>query len=135
MSRSQWTDKSASPPVLKETSLADPLPVRVVGGGGGGSGGPTADLNPDTAPSTSVALTTGASVVMAANNSRYGVSVSNPTAAICYLLTAASGTPSASLHQAAVPPGGYWECPFGYTGAIRGALSTGSGSVLVTEFT
>ena len=98
--------------------------------------GQSVDAKPATATLTSVDSATGATPLLAANTARKGVSILNTDANALYILLAASGTPSATNLNYSVPTNGYYEVPFGYTGAIRGAWAAdGTGAAKVTEFT
>ncbi len=104
-------------------------------------------VNPDGTPSgyptsstatlTAVASATAATPLLAANTARKGASIYNTDGNALYILLAAAGTPSATNANYVIPATtGYWEVPFGYTGAIRGAWAVdGTGSAYVTEFT
>jgi hypothetical protein len=88
---------------------------------------PTVTQVGDAAASTSL---------LAANANRLGASICNISTSAVYIL-AGSGTASASNFTVFLAAnGGYWEVPFGYTGAIKGIWVTDAGgSALVTEYT
>lgn len=67
------------------------------------------------------------------NSSRKGLAIHNPLSATLYIDSA--NTVSSTDYLVAVPPNGYYEAPYSYTGSLYGILSTGgTGSVLVREF-
>lgn len=72
--------------------------------------------------------------ILAANPSRYGVSITNTDANTLYILCG-SGTASDSFHTAPIQTGGVYEVPFSYTGDIVGAWAAdGAGVAIITEF-
>lgn len=101
-----------------------------------GTGQPV-DAKPGTATLSSVASQTGAIALLAANTARKGASILNTDGNALWVLLASSGTPSATnANYIVAATTGYWEVPFGYTGAIRGAWAAdGTGAALVTEYT
>lgn len=84
---------------------------------------------PSTGVTTSVNTTGSSSVILAANANRKGATVFSVSGTILVNL---GGTASASLFTARLVTNGYFEVPFGYTGAIS---AIGSGTVSVTELT
>ncbi len=120
-----WLDAAG----VKQSSI-----VVVATGPAGAAIGP---VTSSTATLSAVASTTSAVALLAANTSRKGAAIYNTDGNALYILLAASGTPSATNASYVIPATtGYWEVPFGYTGAIRGAWAVdGTGSAYVTEFT
>lgn len=92
-----------------------------------------------TATVTSVASAATSTSIIAANTARKGLSVSNTDANILYLLLG-GGTASATNFTVAISGAtataiGYFEAPYGFTGAITGIWAVdGAGSALVTEY-
>jgi hypothetical protein len=87
-----------------------------------------------TATQTSVAGATSSTSLLASNAARLGATVYNDSTAILYLLLG-SGTASTSAYSVQVGAGGYYEVPFGYTGAIKGIWSAAAGTARLTELT
>lgn len=86
-----------------------------------------------TAASSTVNSATTSQAILVANTSRKGATVWNASTATLYLdLDAAAST---SDYAAKLDPGGYYEVPYGFTGAISGIWSAANGSALVREFT
>jgi hypothetical protein len=83
-----------------------------------------------TSPGT---LTTTTAVVLAANTARRGATVYVESGATLYLALGTTASLTAYTVQIAV--GGYYEVPFGYTGALWGITSVGTAVVRVTELT
>lgn len=85
------------------------------------------------AASTTVASSTTSVSLLAINTSRKGATVWNASTATLYLdLDAAA---SLTDYAARLDPGGYYEVPYGFTGAIAGIWSAVNGNALVREFT
>lgn len=74
-------------------------------------------------------------IILRLNNTRSAASLYNDSAAILYLLLSDRGAASTTNYSLQVPPNGYYEVPFGYTGQIRGVWSSTTGTLRVTEFT
>lgn len=89
---------------------------------------------------TSVNSAATSTTIIAANRNRSGVSISNTDANILYLKLG-GGPASATDFTVAIPGAtataiGYYEVPYGFTGAITGVWAVdGTGAALVTEFT
>lgn len=82
---------------------------------------------------TNVALTTAASTVLSSNTSRLGATIYNdggPSVFLCL----GSGASSINF-SVKMPPAGYYELPFSYTGIITAATETSTTTLRVTEFT
>lgn len=91
--------------------------------------------NPTTGTQTTVASQTGTISLLASNTNRKGATIANTDANALYVLLG-TGTASATNFTATVAPNGYYEVPYGYTGAIQGAWAAdGAGSALITELT
>lgn len=105
-------------------------------GGGGGSPAPaTGDGACNTGTTTSVASTTSATTILAANTARYGATVANDDANALYLLLG-DGTVSATVYTVKLYTDDIFVVPYGFTGILTGLWAAdGSGSARVTEFT
>lgn len=86
----------------------------------------TASLTTQAASATSV-------TVLASNAARLGATVLNDGNADLYLKFGA--TASTTDFTVKIPPNGYYEVPFGYTGILDGIWSAASGTARVTELT
>lgn len=94
----------------------------------------TLATKPSTGTLSSVANSATSVTVLAANASRKGATIYNDdTAAVLKIKFGA--TASATSFVYAIPAGGYFEVPFGYTGIIDGIASVATGSARVTELT
>jgi hypothetical protein len=102
---------------------------------------PTMPINNPSAPnypvSTSAASTTVAAsitsvAVLASNATRKGASIWNASTATLYLDLDAVAT--VTDYAARLDPNGYYEVPYGYTGAIAGIWTAANGNALVREF-
>ncbi|WP_024275956.1 hypothetical protein [Hyphomicrobium sp. 802] len=82
---------------------------------------------------TSVAAATANRQILAANAARVGSMIMNESTATLYLALATAASLTAYTVQ--IPPGGYYETPFGYQGAIYGIWSAANGYARVTELT
>lgn len=89
---------------------------------------------PSTATQTSVAAATSSTALLSANAARLGATVYNDSTAILYVLLG-SGTASTSAYTVQVAAGGYYEVPYGYTGAIKGIWASATGNARLTELT
>ncbi len=85
-----------------------------------------------TAGSTTVAASITSVAVLAANPNRKGASIWNASTASLYLDLDATAT--IADYAAKLDPGGYYELPFAFTGAISGIWSAVNGNALVREF-
>jgi hypothetical protein len=101
--------------------------IYVVGGSLGGTS------NPSTAAISSVSVSTTSATLSASSSARKGLTIYNGASGALYVAFAATATTSAYTVQVAA--GGYYEVPFGYTGAVSGILASGTGSALVTTIT
>ncbi len=82
---------------------------------------------------TSVNASTSTTSLLAANSNRKGATIWNNSTATLSLELGA--TASTNAFTAQLSPGGYYEVPYGYTGAIAGIWSAVNGSALVRELT
>lgn len=82
---------------------------------------------------TSVTAATTNTSLLASNTNRKGATIWNNSNATLNLEL--GGSAGASAYTAQLAPGGYYEVPYGYTGAIAGIWSAANGSALVREFT
>ena len=81
-------------------------------------------------------LSTTASILVAANANRKGLTIYNNLMTTVFIDTIA--TVSSTAYMIALPAGAYYEMPASdclYTGALSAILPTGTGSILVREFT
>lgn len=105
-----------------------------------GSDGGLVMTSSSTATVTTVASAAVSTVIKAANTLRRGLTISNTDANILYVLLG-GGTASATNFTYAIPGAtatviGYYEVPYGFTGAISGIWAVdGTGSAIVTEIT
>lgn len=96
---------------------------------------PTTPPLPNTGTRTSVTAAASDTSLLASNTSRRGATVYNDGSTTLYLAlgTAAASTTS---YTCQVAPGGYYETPFNFTGAIRGIWAgSPTGSARITELT
>ena len=84
---------------------------------------------------TSVASAASDTSILAQNLNRDGVTIYNDSTATLYLLLSGTGAASTTNFTVKMAPGGYYEVPYGYTGALRGYWSAANGYARVTEFT
>ncbi len=101
---------------------------------------PSGGVGAGTATVTSVASAAASTSIIAANTARQGLSISNTDANILYLLlgggTASATNFTVALSGATATAIGYYEVPYGFTGAITGIWAVdGAGAALVTEYT
>ena len=82
-------------------------------------------------PATVNSSTT-SNTLLAANSNRKGASIWNNSTATLYVELGA--TASNTVYTVKVDAGGYYEIPYGYTGAIAGIWSAANGNALVREF-
>jgi len=84
------------------------------------------------AASTTVASSIASVAILAANANRKGATIWNASTATLFMDLDAAAT--AADYAAKLDPGGYYEVPFGFTGAISGIWSAANGNALVREF-
>lgn len=82
---------------------------------------------------TSPSVTNVSTSILASNSNRRGATIYNEGSAICYMKLGA--TASTTSYSCQIASGGYYEVPFGYTGAIDGITSAGTAQLRVTELT
>ena len=83
---------------------------------------------------TTVASSASSVSLIAANSHRRGVSVQNTSTAILYLLVGGGTATATTAHSVQIPSDGYWEAPYGYTGALSGIWGSANGSANITEY-
>lgn len=93
------------------------------------------DQRAGTATRTTVADSASDVSLLASNANRLGATIANDSSAVLYI--ALGTTASATDYTARVVQYGYYEVPYGYTGAIRGiwASDPGDGAARITELT
>lgn len=101
---------------------------------GGGGGNPLGDAAVDTGTLSNVVSSASSGTILAANTARYGATIWNDSTSVLYLRLGA-GTASATSCTVKVAADGYYETPYGYTGAIVGIWASANGNARVTEFT
>jgi hypothetical protein len=87
-----------------------------------------------TGAATSVAAAAADTTLLASNANRRGATFFNESTATLYLLLA-NATSSITVYTVQVPPYGYYEAPFAYSGVVKGIWSSATGNVRVTEIT
>lgn len=87
----------------------------------------------DTPTQSSVAGSASSASLLAANTSRLGATIFNDSVSPLYLKLGT--TASTSSFTVKINPGGYYEVPFGYSGAIDGIWDTATGNARITELT
>lgn len=92
---------------------------------------------PTTGAHTNVANSITSVTVLAANAARKGATIFNDDTAVtgATLRIKFGATASATSFLYAIPPQGYYEVPFGYTGIIDGIASAATGTARVEELT
>ena len=88
-----------------------------------------------TSSSSSVAASVTSGTLLAANTARIGATVANDAGGAVLYVLLGTGTASSTSYTVAVPAGGYYEVPFGYTGQIDGVWASASGNARITELT
>jgi hypothetical protein len=88
-----------------------------------------------TATVTSVASSISSVAILAANSKRRGACIVNASTAILYLRLDGGTATATTGHSVQLPTLGYYEVPFGFTGAITGIWAAANGSANITEFT
>lgn len=89
------------------------------------------EVRATTPTTTSPAVTNSNTSILASNSNRLGATIYNEGAAICYMIL--GSTASTTSYTLQIQVGGYYEIPFGYTGAIAGITSAGTAQLRVTE--
>lgn len=90
----------------------------------------------DVATLTSVAAAITSTTVIAANGNRRGLTLHATTGSASVYIRVGGGTASSALggHTFDLQAGGYWEAPFGFTGAVTAVWASAAGGLNVTEF-
>jgi hypothetical protein len=89
------------------------------------------------ATESGVAASASSGTLLAANPARRGATISNDaTSATLYArLSSSAAANSSGNYTVVIPPGGYYEVPFNYTGQITGIWTSAVGFANVTELT
>lgn len=116
------------PAALGQTTMAASLPVAIASNQ---SSVPVKEVRSATPTQSSPSVTGASTVILASNANRLGATIYNEGAAICYMKL--GGTASLTSYSLQIASGGYYEVPFGYTGAIDGITSSGTAQLRVTE--
>lgn len=95
---------------------------------------PVSQPSASTGVNTSVAGAASDTSLLAANAARRGATVFNDSTVTLSLLLGATAA-SATNFTMKVAAGGYYEVPFGYTGAVRGIWASATGNARITELT
>jgi hypothetical protein len=95
----------------------------------------TKEVRSATGSNSSVAsTTTNSTSILASNANRLGATIyQDDTVSYLYISLGSTCTPTNFTIK--IAPGGYYEVPFGYTGAITGVWSAATGSARITELT
>ncbi len=72
-------------------------------------------------------------VILSANSARKGFTVWNNSTANLFMEFGAAAT--AAVYAVKLVSGGYYEMPFGFTGAIHGIWDAANGTAEIREFT
>ena len=83
---------------------------------------------------TTVASSATNVAILASNPGRRGASIVNASTAILYLRLDGGTATVTTGHSVQIPTLGYYEVPYGFTGAISGIWASANGSANVTEF-
>jgi hypothetical protein len=116
-----WTSGTATILIVLQSMPTEPVPSVIVVGSGTG------------ATPFSVAITASSAAILAANPARRGATIRADGTAPVYL--GFGVTPTTTSYGAYIAPGGYYEVPFGFTGAINGISSTTGTTARGQEFT
>jgi hypothetical protein len=82
---------------------------------------------------TTVAASASSVSILASNTSRIGATIFNDSTVTMYLIM---GTPaSTTSYSVQINPNGYFELPYGYTGAVAGIWGSATGNARITELT
>ena len=101
--------------------------------GGGGGGGVTSTVTVTSA----VAAAAVSQTLIVANLARKGVSIANRSVAAVLFIRVNAGAASAMDYTIRLPPNAYFECPFGYLGAVTGIwdIAEVGAAAQMTEYT
>lgn len=91
----------------------------------------TKEVRSATPAQSSPSVTNSNTVILASNANRLGATIYNESGAIA--LVKLGATASITSYSVSVAIGGYYEVPFGYTGAIDGITASGTAVLRVTE--
>lgn len=80
---------------------------------------------------TNVAAAVADTVLLALNTARIGATVYNDSTSLVYVKLGTGA--SATSYTVQIAAGGYWECPYGYTGAINGFWVSANGNARISE--
>lgn len=96
---------------------------------------PVKEVRAGTPTQSTVANATSSTSLLAANANRLGATIFNDDTATtgATLKVKLGATASASSFTVSIAPQGYYEVPFGYTGAIDGIASAATGNARITE--
>lgn len=94
---------------------------------------PTKEVRSATPSQSSPSVGVTSTSILASNTSRLGATIYNEGTATCYMKLGA--TASLTSYTLQIASGGYYEVPFGYTGAIDGITSASTAQLRVTEIT
>lgn len=83
---------------------------------------------------STVASSASSVALLSANTRRAGASIQNTSTAILYLLLGGGTATATTAHSVQIPSNGYYEVPYGFTGAISGIWASANGSANITEF-
>jgi len=83
---------------------------------------------------TSVASSASSVSLITANVARKGLSIQNTSTAILYVLLGGGTATATTSHSVQIPSNGYYEVPYGFTGAVSGIWASANGSANLTEF-
>lgn len=87
-----------------------------------------------TGTNSAVAASASSVTILASESARLGATVFNDSTVDLYL-DLSGGTATTSSYTVKVAAGGYFEVPFGYTGAITGLWASATGNARVTQLT
>jgi hypothetical protein len=73
--------------------------------------------------------------VLAANTSRVGATIFNDAASASAVYVALGITATATAFTVLIAVGGYYELPYGFTGAVTGICASGTATLRVNELT
>lgn len=94
---------------------------------------PVKEVRSSSPSQSSPSVTTTSTSILASNANRLGFTIYNEGSAVCYMKLGA--TASTTSYTLQIASGGYYECPFNYTGAVDGITSSGTAQLRVTEIT
>jgi hypothetical protein len=83
---------------------------------------------------TTVASSASSVSLISANTKRKGLTIQNTSTAILYALLGGGTATATTAHSVQIPSNGYYEVPYGFTGAVSGIWASANGSANITEF-